>query len=137
VITYLYWGLVFALAFGAVFLFGARFANWKGASIAAGIILFVGWSSYYFYLQQVFVKRYGGVMNVSVPKGQYHITATWKDDNLWIENYDPRENICIFSEYSKGNLLEGKVTIKNCNPLISGAEMAIAPASKPPSGQGR
>ena len=47
-----------------------------------------------------------------------HIAATWKDDNLWIENYDPATNRCIFTEYSKGNLLEGKVTIKNCNPLL-------------------
>ena len=132
-VTYLYWGLVFALAFGAIFLFGARFANWKGALIAAGIVLFIGWASYYFYLQQIFVKRYGGVMNVSVPKGQYHITATWKDDNLWIENYDPRKNECIFTEYSKGNLLEGKVTIKNCNPLISGAPEPPAPDQPPPS----
>jgi len=46
------------------------------------------------------------------------IAATWKDDNLWIENYDPATNRCIFAEYSKGNLLEGKVTIKNCNPLL-------------------
>lgn len=136
-ITYLYWALVFGLAFGAVFLFGARFANWKGALIAAGIVLFIGWASYYFYLQQIFVKRYGGVMNVSVPEGQYHITATWKDDNLWIENYDPEKNVCIFTEYSKGNLLEGRVTIKNCNPLISGAEVAIAPPSEPAPRQGR
>ena len=47
-----------------------------------------------------------------------HIAATWKDDNLWIENYDPKTNTCHFNEYSKGNLLQGKVTIKNCNPLI-------------------
>jgi hypothetical protein len=76
-------------------------------------------------------------MNVSVPEGQYHITATWKDDNLWIENYDPEKNVCIFTEYSKGNLLEGRVTIKNCNPLISGAEVAIAPPSQPAPRQGR
>ena len=60
----------------------------------------------------------GGVMKIEVPAGQFHITATWKDDNLWVENYDPATNTCIFSEYSKGNLLQGKVSIKNCNPIL-------------------
>ena len=60
----------------------------------------------------------GGVMSVTVPDGQRHISATWKDENLWIENYDPKTNICHFSEYSKGNLLQGRVQIKNCNPLL-------------------
>ncbi|MBN4071697.1 hypothetical protein JYT30_00880, partial [Desulfotalea psychrophila] len=92
--------------------------NWKVGSIVALLILLLGWGFYYFRLEQVFVKKYGGVMSIRVPEGQYHITATWKDENLWIENYDPKTNTCIFSEYSKGNLLQGKVTIKNCNPII-------------------
>ncbi len=75
--------------------------------------------AYYFWLQQVFVKRFGGTMNISVPEEQYHISATWKDDNLWIENYNPETNECIFREYSRGNMLEGKVIIKNCSPLQS------------------
>lgn len=116
-ITYLYWGLVFAAAFGLVFLFGARLDSWKAAAVGALLILFIGWAAYFFYFQQLFVKRYGGVMSIRVPAGQMHIAATWKDDNLWIENYDPAKNECIFTEYSKGNLLEGRVTIKNCNPL--------------------
>jgi hypothetical protein len=117
-ITYFYWGLVFAAAILVIWLFAARLDQWRGALIGAGIVLFVGWAAYFFYFQQVFVKRWGGVMSVAVPDGQHHITATWKDDNLWIENYDPETNRCIFTEYSKGNLLEGKVTIKNCNPLM-------------------
>ena len=68
--------------------------------------------------QQVFVKRWGGVMTISVPEGQHHIAATWKEDHLWIENYEPETNTCYFREYSKGSLLQGKVTIKNCNPLM-------------------
>ena len=117
-VTYLYWALVFAVAFGAVFLFGARFDNWRGALISAVVVLVIGWGAYFFYFQQIFVKRWGGVMTISVPDGQLHIAATWKDDNLWIENYDPKTNRCIFSEYARGNLLEGRVTIKNCNPLM-------------------
>ncbi|MGI9341274.1 MAG: hypothetical protein ACR2QV_00385 [Gammaproteobacteria bacterium] len=127
-VTYFYWGLVFAAAILVIWVFAARLDQWRGALIGAGIVLFVGWAAYFFYFQQVFVKRWGGVMSVSVPDGQHHITATWKDDNLWIENYDPKTNRCIFTEYSKGNLLEGKVTIKNCNPLMPSAT-SIAPGA--------
>jgi len=117
-ITYLYWGAVIALVVAALFIVGLKFNSPKGALVATGVILIVGWAAYYFHFQQVFVKRYGGVMAIIVPDGQRHITATWKDDNLWIENYDPVTNICYFNEYSKGNLLQGKVAIKNCNPLM-------------------
>jgi len=119
VITYLYWALVFGLAFVLVFFFASRLSNWRAAAIAATLVLLVGWAGYFFYFEQVFVKRYGGVMTIRVPEGQRHIAATWKEDNLWVENYDPRTNECIFSEYARGNVLEGRVTIKNCNPLAA------------------
>ncbi|WP_346839514.1 hypothetical protein [Microbulbifer sp. SAOS-129_SWC] len=115
-VTYLYWAAVIALVVLALY-GGSRLGSLRVGAIAAGIIFLIGWFAYYFHYEQVFVKRYGGVMKVSVPKGQQHIGATWKDDNLWIENYDPQTNQCIFSEYSKGNLLEGRVVIGNCNPL--------------------
>ncbi len=115
-ITYLYWLAVIALVGGVVFGLGVKAQQWKAAVALASILVLVAWGTYYFRLQQVFVKRYGGVMTISVPEGQRHLAATWKDDNLWIENYDPQTNTCIFSEYSKGNLLQGRVTIKNCNP---------------------
>lgn len=115
-ITYLYWFLVIAIAIGLLVLFGKK-DKWKPGFICCGIVLLAGLLAYYFHFEQMFVKRYGGVMSVSVPEGQQHITATWKDDNLWIENYDPETNTCHFNEYSKGNLLQGKVVIKNCNPV--------------------
>lgn len=116
-ITYFYWAVVIAIAFGLVFLFGGRMNRWKVAGVAALVVLLSGWAAYFFHFQQVFVKRYGGVMTIRVPEGQRHIAATWKDDNLWVENYDPQTNECIFSEYSRGNVLEGRVRIRNCNPL--------------------
>jgi hypothetical protein len=116
-ITYFYWAVTIAASFAAVYLFAAKFGNLKGAVISAALILGLSWVAYTFYFQQIFVKRWGGVMSITVPEGQRHLQATWKDDNLWIENYDPATNECIFSEYSKGNLLQGKVTIRNCNPL--------------------
>ena len=119
-ITYLYWGLVFGLAIAALALIGAKLNNLRAGLATTVVILLVGWAAYYFHYQQVFVKRYGGVMTVTVPNGQHHISATWKDDNLWVENYDPVSNTCHFNEYSRGNLLQGKVTIKNCSPLMPG-----------------
>ena len=116
-ITYLYWALFFAIAISAIYFFG-KADKWKEGISAALIVMLLAWVAYYFHFQQVFVKRYGGVMSIAVPKGQHHIAATWKDDNLWIENYDPVSNTCHFNEYSKGNLLQGKVIIKNCNPLL-------------------
>ena len=116
-ITYLYWGLVFALVIGVIVGIGLKMESLKSALVVGAVILFTAWAAYYFYVQQIFVKRWGGVMSISVPSGQYHIATTWKDDNLWVENYDPESNRCVFSEYSKGNLLQGRVTIKNCNPI--------------------
>lgn len=124
-ISYLYWFFIIALALIALWFFG-RVNKWKAGFIGAAVVLVIGWLAYFFHFEQVFVKRYGGVMTITVPEGQMHITATWKDDHLWVENYDPRTNTCHFNEYSKGNLLQGKVTIRNCNPI--GLESPMPPA---------
>ncbi len=121
-ITYFYWAVVIALAMALLFFFG-RADQWKNGLIGALVIFVIGWGAYFFHFQQIFVKHYGGVMSISVPKGQLHLAATWKDDNLWIENYEPATNTCHFNEYSRGNMLQGKVTIKNCNPLLPGRDI--------------
>lgn len=115
-ITYFYWFVVIAVAL-FVFWGFTRYFKAKIGFIASLLVVLIGWGMYYFHYEQYFVKHWGGVMTLSVPEGEQHMGATWKDDNLWIQNYDPAKNQCIFREYSKGNLLEGKVTIKNCNPL--------------------
>ncbi len=117
-VTYAYWLGIFAVIGVILYFLGNKGENWKVAGVVSLVIFIVGWGAYYFRFQQVFVKRYGGVMTIQVPEGQHHMGATWKDDNLWIQNYDPKNNSCVFSEYSKGNLLQGKVTVKNCNPLM-------------------
>jgi len=66
-----------------------------------------------------------------VPQGQHHIAATWKDDNLWVENYDPATDTCIFSEYSRGNVLQGQVKIKDCSPLMPARPAAPLAAELP------
>lgn len=116
-ITYFYWAVVIALMLSSLFILGGKYRQWKPAIISTAGILLIGMLAYYFHFQQIFVKRYGGVMTISVPKGQLHVAATWKDDNLWIENFDPKTNTCHFSEYSRGNLLQGRVTIRDCNPI--------------------
>lgn len=131
-ITYFYWFVVALLIIGAIYLLGGKLEMWKPAVISSLVIFIVGIGAYYFHFQQIFVKRYGGVMTIKVPAGQLHVAATWKDDNLWIENYDPKTNTCHFSEYSRGNLLEGKVTIKDCNPIRYQQQSSI-PHDPPPS----
>ncbi len=117
-ITYMYWIAVFAVAIAIFLGIGIKAKNWKVGSIISILVLLTSWGVYYFRLQQIFVKKYGGIMSITVPEGQHHLGATWKDENLWVENYDPTTNTCTFSEYSKGNLLQGKVIIKNCNPYM-------------------
>ena len=117
-ITYLYWISIFALIIALLVFLGYKIDQWKYAFITAGTVFIIGWASYYFHFQQIFVKKYGGVMSLVVPEGQRHIAATWKDENLWVENYDPKTNTCYFTEYSKGNMLQGKVEIKGCSPLM-------------------
>ena len=116
-VTYLYWIAVIVVTIAAFWAIGFGGGKWLSALVVAGVIFLVGTIAYYFYFQQIFVKRWGGVMHISVPDGQHHMGVTWKDDNLWIENYDPANNTCEFREYSRGDLLEGRVIIKNCNPL--------------------
>ena len=117
-VTYLYWFGIFALALGLFYIIGYKIEQLKIAAIAAFAVLVIGFVAYHFHFQQLFVKRYGGVMTIKVPDDEVHLAATWKDDNLWIENYHPETNTCHFREYSRGNLLQGRVTIKNCNPLL-------------------
>ncbi len=134
-ITYAYWFGVFGLALAILGLLGVRMKSWKTASGLSLAVLLAGWVAYSFHFQQLFVKRWGGVMSIRVPKGQMHMGATWKDENLWIENYDPATNTCHFSEYSKGNLLEGRVAIKDCNPLAGRSSNAAQRTSRRSPGE--
>ncbi|MFZ5724435.1 MAG: hypothetical protein ACOY33_12345 [Pseudomonadota bacterium] len=116
-VTYLYWFLLVVLVLGVFMGLGVRFGLWKLGFIAAGIIGVAGVLTYYFYLEQIFVKRYGGVMPISTPDNRLHLGITWKDDNLWVESWDPQENKCYFTEYSRSHVLQGSVVISDCNPL--------------------
>jgi hypothetical protein len=117
-ITYAYWIGIVVLAGGAFWVLAAL-AGLRRTGIAIAIaILAIGAAAYYFRYQQLFVKQYGGVMSVTNKAGRRFLSATWKDEHLWLLTFDPRNDTCYFEEYSKGNLLEGKVTIRNCDPLL-------------------
>jgi len=118
-ITYGYWLLVIVLMAAAFWLLGVRNQQWIIALATAATILAIGAGAYYFHYQQIFVKNWGGVMAIKTPKGHYHLGTTWKDENLWVETYNPADNTCRFNEYSKGDLLQGEVIIRNCNPLLA------------------
>lgn len=134
-ITYLYWLLVAALIFVVLFGLGARLRKWKPALILAVLIWVVGTLLYYFWLQQIIVKQLGGTMTIDVPQGEQHITASWKGDNLWVENYNPKTNQCIFREYAQDNLLQGRVVLKNCNPVGYAEAQAQMPPAQSGGGQ--
>ena len=116
-ITYLYWLAVILVAVLLALAVG-RFVAWKYGVVTAIVVLLVGWLAFFFKYEQSFVKNYGGVMTIKIPDGQVHMAATWKEDHLWIENYDPKTNVCYFSEYSKGHLLQGQLRLENCNPVL-------------------
>ncbi|MFZ5757376.1 MAG: hypothetical protein ACOY3X_10765 [Pseudomonadota bacterium] len=116
-VTYLYWFLLVALVLGVFMGLGVRFGQWKWGFLAAIVIGAAGALAYYFYFEQIFVKRYGGVMSISAPEGRLHLGSTWKDDHLWVESWDPQENKCYFTEYARSHMLQGSVVIENCNPL--------------------
>lgn len=117
-LTNTYWLITLFIVLTVFYLLAVRLAKPKQAFFVAISLGVLSYSFYYYYLEQLLVKRYGGSMVIQIPDGQHHLGVTWKDDHLWIENYDPIKNECIFREYSRGSMLEGQVKLRNCNPLL-------------------
>ena len=115
-ITYLYWITTVLVAI-ALLIFFVKNGAIKMGLITTGLIVFIAWAAYFFHFEQVFVKRFGGVMNIEMRDNEVHLGSTWKGDNLWIETYNPETRTCHFREFSKGNMLQGRVNIHNCKPL--------------------
>lgn len=124
-LTTIYWLLAFSLTLASFYLLAVKFSMLKPALIVTFLLAITSYSFYYFYLEQLLVKRYGGSMVIQTPEGHHHLGATWKGDNLWIESYDPIRNECIFREYSRGSMLEGQVKLRNCNPLLANPPAAL------------
>ena len=66
-VTYIYWAFILSLMLTAVVVAGVKRNNLVLGLVGALVILAVGWAAYYFHFEQVFVKRWGGVMTITVP----------------------------------------------------------------------
>lgn len=66
---------------------------------------------------QFVARNFGGDIQVSIPPGTQLVTMTWKESNLWVLYYDPKTGTCTFREDAVGDVLEGTVTIADCNPI--------------------
>jgi len=112
----IYFLVFFAISAGIVYGFYKAGQVKKGAII--GIIIFISSIIVYkAFLEQILAKSYGGNYTVVVPDGMRFYNITWKDSDLWVGWYDPKEKECVFKEDSKFNILQGKITIKNCEPI--------------------
>ncbi len=116
-VTYIYWFSVIGVAL-LLFAILARMDHWKSAVSVALVILIGGWGAYYFKFENLLARSYGGVMEVTVPEGMHNIGMTWKENSLWVENYDPESNTCIFKERTPGGIWQGEVRLHNCNPMM-------------------
>lgn len=117
-INILYFTICFALIAAAIYSYRKVVSkSFLHSFIAALLLSAISFIAFEFHFEQKFVKSYGGSMSIENTEGFQHLGSTWKGDHLWIERYDPSTNTCIFSEYSKGSILEGKVVIKNCNAV--------------------
>mgnify|MGYP006883057953 CR=1 FL=1 len=87
------------------------------APIAALIVTGLFWGAYEMFLENIFAKRYGGTLTITIPEGNKFTGITWKDEDLWYGWYDPKTSECTFREESRYGMLEGKVLIKNCSPI--------------------
>ena len=115
-ITYLYWATVAFIAL-TILIVLVKMGSVKTALVLSAAIVAGAWAAYFFHFEQVFVKRFGGVMTLTMKDNEIHLGSTWKNDNLWVESYNPETNTCHFREFSKGSILQGRVSIKNCEPL--------------------
>lgn len=60
-------------------------------------------------------RQFGSSVSLAIPPGAQLVSMTWKDDSLWHLYYLPGENTCVFKENSLLGVLEGSVTVPNCN----------------------
>ncbi len=105
--------LLIAAGFGALFLKKSKVAGVGSALIIAAI----GYVAYIGYFENIFARKWGGTLDVKIQENHLYINSTWKENDLWLATYDPESRTCVFQEYSRSGLLEGKVKIKNCNPI--------------------
>lgn len=62
-------------------------------------------------------RKWGGDISFVAPQDVQLVSMTWKESSLWVLYYLPAEKACVFKESSHWGVLEGSVTVLNCNPL--------------------
>lgn len=64
-------------------------------------------------------KQFGGSISIALPCQQKLVNITWKDDELWYltrpMRADETAEISTFQEDSSFGIMEGKVTITECD----------------------
>ena len=75
-LTYFYWAGVAALVILSLGLVGAAMGRWRSTTVLATTALILGSATYYLQFQQIFVKRWGGVMTITAPDGHVHLAVT-------------------------------------------------------------
>jgi hypothetical protein len=58
-------------------------------------------------------RNFGGTETVDLPKNRILLTATWKQDDLWILSKDTLTNQVFFNEKSNWGVLNGTIEFKN------------------------
>lgn len=66
--------------------------------------------------EQKRVKKYGGTMDINLPKNQKFVNATWKGEQIWYVHRPMRPDeiseTYIFREKSKLGIIEGKIIFR-------------------------
>ncbi len=57
-------------------------------------------------------KKFGGTENIDLPDNCKFISASWRQDNLWICYTDTITNLSYIKEKSNWGLLEGTIVIR-------------------------
>lgn len=62
------------------------------------------------------VKKYGGSTTINVPQGKKLLTASWKEESIWLlyrdRTLDEKISSYTFKESSSWGIIEGTVFIK-------------------------
>lgn len=94
-----------------------------GKVIGSALLVFaVGWSFWEYYLGNTVARRFGGTLTVELPANAKFLSATWKEDSLWVTYFEPQSKRCVFKEFSRMGLVEGDVVIPNCDPILAHGE---------------
>lgn len=87
---------------------------------------------------QYLARNYGGNVTLTeLPANAKLVHLTWKENSIWMLYYLPDTKQCVFKESASVGVLEGVVTIPNCNPLMLGDASQLSPSAQAPISRGQ